>query len=74
MLFSKPRYITLGMSKGRGRINYGIIYVERNALELNVNISMNPAASMLTSSGLSTGLTFFHRLRNPESLGPSAMF
>ena len=53
---------------GRGRINYCIVYVEGNALELNVNITTNQACDLLTSSGLSAGFTFFHRLLKPESL------
>ena len=65
-----PRYIILRMSRARGWIDYCIISVERNALKSNVNISKNQAADILTSSGLSAGLTFFQRLRKPESLGP----
>jgi hypothetical protein len=62
------------MPGSHGWINCCIIDIKRNALKSNVNISKNQAADMLTSSGLSAGLTLFQRLRKPESLRPLSAF
>ena len=68
------RYIIQRMSRARGWIDYCVVYVEGNTLKLNVNTSKNQAVDMLTSSGLSLGLTLFQRLRKLESLGPLNVF